>query len=185
MLWHQNSGAKSLPLNSGAMTFLVPNSILLTWHHFWSLAPKVWHHDSLCSKRLSKMRQEISQDDESVLMQCIRNECNFDHYVDVSSCCWGFLLVILVVWIIMESKGGRSGGDDSVRVNASNLVCDVFMSIRKRGSKKVDLSNVVLAGQHTLPKSAFRALQDDKLALWFKLFYAFELGNLSNANCYE
>ncbi|GJS27089.1 ALP1-like protein isoform X1 [Tanacetum coccineum] len=49
MLWHQNSGAKPLPLNSGAMAFLVPNSILLTWHHFWSLAPKVWHHDSLCS----------------------------------------------------------------------------------------------------------------------------------------
>ncbi|GKE89974.1 hypothetical protein Tco_1567449, partial [Tanacetum coccineum] len=38
MLWHQNSGAKPLPLNSGAMAFLVPNSILLTWHHFWSLA---------------------------------------------------------------------------------------------------------------------------------------------------
>ncbi|GJR83856.1 hypothetical protein Tco_0154641 [Tanacetum coccineum] len=34
MLWHQNSGAKPLPLNSGAMAFLVPNSILLTWHHF-------------------------------------------------------------------------------------------------------------------------------------------------------
>ncbi|GKD19314.1 hypothetical protein Tco_1208472, partial [Tanacetum coccineum] len=43
MLWHQNSGAKPLPLNSGAMAFLVPNSILLTWHHFWSLAPRVWH----------------------------------------------------------------------------------------------------------------------------------------------
>ncbi|GKF16843.1 hypothetical protein Tco_0061761 [Tanacetum coccineum] len=78
----------------------------------------------------------------------------------------------------MESKGGRSGGDDSVRINVSNLVCDVFVSIRKRGSRKVDLSNVVLAGQHTLPKNAFRALQDDELALWFKLFYAFELGNL-------
>ncbi|GJT23748.1 hypothetical protein Tco_0893685 [Tanacetum coccineum] len=50
MLWHQNSGAKPLPLNSGAMAFLVPNSILLTWHHFWSLAPRVWHHDSQCSK---------------------------------------------------------------------------------------------------------------------------------------
>ncbi|GKD63371.1 hypothetical protein Tco_1305479, partial [Tanacetum coccineum] len=42
-------GAKPLPLNFGVMAFLVPNSILLTWHHFWSLAPKVWHHDSLCS----------------------------------------------------------------------------------------------------------------------------------------
>ncbi|GKA28944.1 hypothetical protein Tco_0715189 [Tanacetum coccineum] len=49
MLWHQN-GAKPLPLNSGVMAFLVSNSILLTWHHFWSLAPRVWHHDSLCSK---------------------------------------------------------------------------------------------------------------------------------------
>ncbi|GJY26007.1 phospholipase D delta [Tanacetum coccineum] len=55
MLWHQNSGAKPLPLNSGAMTFLVSNSILLTWHHFWSLAPKVWHHDSLCSYGIDKL----------------------------------------------------------------------------------------------------------------------------------
>ncbi|GJV12195.1 hypothetical protein Tco_1353736 [Tanacetum coccineum] len=30
MLRHQNSCAKPLPLNSGAMAFLVPNSILLT-----------------------------------------------------------------------------------------------------------------------------------------------------------
>ncbi|GKG56499.1 hypothetical protein Tco_0579823, partial [Tanacetum coccineum] len=41
MLWHQNSGGKPLPLNSGAMAFMVPNSILLTWHHFWSLAPRL------------------------------------------------------------------------------------------------------------------------------------------------
>ncbi|GKF14410.1 hypothetical protein Tco_0055872, partial [Tanacetum coccineum] len=51
MLWHQNSGAKPMPLNSGAIAFLVPNSLLLTWHHFLSLAPKVWHHHSQCSKR--------------------------------------------------------------------------------------------------------------------------------------
>ncbi|GJY61305.1 hypothetical protein Tco_0461962 [Tanacetum coccineum] len=31
-----------LPLNSGAMAFLVANFILLTWHHFWSLAPRVY-----------------------------------------------------------------------------------------------------------------------------------------------
>ncbi|GKG41366.1 hypothetical protein Tco_0470578, partial [Tanacetum coccineum] len=37
----KNSGAKPLPLNSGAMAFLVPNSIVLTWHHFWSLAPRL------------------------------------------------------------------------------------------------------------------------------------------------
>ncbi|GJV85148.1 hypothetical protein Tco_1525046 [Tanacetum coccineum] len=58
MLWHQNSGAKPLPLNSGAMAFLVPNSILLTWHHFWSLTPRVWHHDSLCSYRV--IRQALT-----------------------------------------------------------------------------------------------------------------------------
>ncbi|GKA05488.1 40S ribosomal protein S15a-5-like protein, partial [Tanacetum coccineum] len=39
MLWHQNSGAKPMPLNSGAIAFLVPNSLLLTWHHFLSLTP--------------------------------------------------------------------------------------------------------------------------------------------------
>ncbi|GJW91757.1 hypothetical protein Tco_0169310 [Tanacetum coccineum] len=48
MIWHQNSGAKPLPLNSGAMAFLVPNSILLTWHHFWSLAPRPGTQDRGC-----------------------------------------------------------------------------------------------------------------------------------------
>ncbi|GKC60560.1 hypothetical protein Tco_1088158 [Tanacetum coccineum] len=40
MLWHQNSGAKPLPLNSDAMTFLMPNSILLTCITFG-----VWHQE--------------------------------------------------------------------------------------------------------------------------------------------
>ncbi|GJV73133.1 putative reverse transcriptase domain-containing protein [Tanacetum coccineum] len=35
----ENSGAKPMPLNSGAIAFLVPNSFLLTWHHFLSLTP--------------------------------------------------------------------------------------------------------------------------------------------------
>ncbi|GJS84476.1 polygalacturonase-like protein [Tanacetum coccineum] len=38
-----------MPLNSGAIAFLVPNSILLTWHHFLSLTRGVWHDRSPCS----------------------------------------------------------------------------------------------------------------------------------------
>ncbi|GJY96314.1 hypothetical protein Tco_0513224 [Tanacetum coccineum] len=35
-----------MPLNSGAIAILVPNSILLTWHHFFSMARGVWHDRS-------------------------------------------------------------------------------------------------------------------------------------------
>ncbi|GKB89008.1 2-isopropylmalate synthase A-like protein [Tanacetum coccineum] len=34
MLWHQNSDVKPMPLNSGAIAFLVPNSLLLTGNIF-------------------------------------------------------------------------------------------------------------------------------------------------------
>ncbi|GKF59689.1 hypothetical protein Tco_0176475 [Tanacetum coccineum] len=35
-----------MPLNSGAIAILVPNTILLTWHHFFSMAREVWHDRS-------------------------------------------------------------------------------------------------------------------------------------------
>ncbi|GJW05365.1 hypothetical protein Tco_1564221 [Tanacetum coccineum] len=53
MLWHQNSGAKPLPLNSGAMTFLVPNSILLT------LATMIYVKVITMNKRLGKAQVRI------------------------------------------------------------------------------------------------------------------------------
>ncbi|GJU48962.1 superoxide dismutase [Mn], mitochondrial-like protein [Tanacetum coccineum] len=61
----------ALQLNSGAMAFLVPNSILLTWHHFWSLAPKVWHHDSMCSNTNLVDNKHIGIDD-------VNNELEID-----------------------------------------------------------------------------------------------------------
>ncbi|GJU44662.1 retrovirus-related pol polyprotein from transposon TNT 1-94 [Tanacetum coccineum] len=39
-----------MPLNSGAIAILVPNTILLTWHHFFSITREVWHDRSPCSK---------------------------------------------------------------------------------------------------------------------------------------
>ncbi|GKC14076.1 hypothetical protein Tco_1010858 [Tanacetum coccineum] len=47
MLWHQNSGAKPLPLNSGAMAFLMPNSILLTSSPPLTVAVVAHHRHSL------------------------------------------------------------------------------------------------------------------------------------------
>ncbi|GKD71343.1 aspartate/glutamate/uridylate kinase, partial [Tanacetum coccineum] len=55
-----------MPLNSDAIAILVPNTILLTWHHFFSMAREVWHdrspiRHSLCSYSYTTSSKNTSQ----------------------------------------------------------------------------------------------------------------------------